>query len=241
MVRQSTPTLVWQEDDGGESVGPFIIRLDAPGRWQLQANGRAAGFYPTRTAARKAAADLHQRRGIRTRFFVSLAVAGVFLFGLVAALAGRTEPNPAYPPARAIADQFDQARLAVEAGELTIDQVAEQFPGIEGASFTHVGRIKLGLSGIFNGDCYGMVWQLGRQVGGVAVRSEYVTCQPDPSLIDQPDPPGLVAEPLRPAWKFALPDVERQQAWFIPVFAVCAGIFLTATFRATASLSALRR
>ena len=233
--------LVWQEDDEGDSSGPFIVRLEAPGRWQLQNKSRAAGFYPTRTAARKAAADLRRRRGLRRKFFVSLAVAGVFLLGLAAALAGRTEPNPAYPPARAIADQFDQARLAVESGALAIDQVGEQFPGIDGASFTHAGRIKLGLSGVFNGDCYGMVWRLGQQLGGVVVRSNFVTCQPDPSLIDQPDPPGLVAEPLRPAWKFALPDVDRQRAWFIPVFAICMGFFLTATFRTTALLSALRK
>lgn len=241
MVRQPTPTLAWQEDDDGESVGPFTIRLEAAGRWQLQANGRAAGFYPTKTAARKAAADLHRRRGIRRRLFVNLAVAGVFLLGLAAALAGRTEPNPAYPPARAIADQFDQARLAVEAGELDIDRVGERFDGIQGAAFTHGGRVKLGLTGVFDGDCFGMVWRLGQPVGGVVIRSDYVTCQPDPSLIDQPDPPGLVAEPLRPAWKFALPDVERQRAWFIPVFAVCAGICLAATFRTTALLFALRR
>ena len=233
--------LVWTETEERESAGPYVIRLEAPGRWQLEAKSRAAGFYPTRTAARKAAADLHRRHGLRRKLVVSLAVAGIFLLGLGAALAGRTEPNPAYPPARAIADQFDQARLTVEAGELSIDQVGEQFDGIQGASFTHGGRVKLGLAGIFAGDCYGMVWRLGRQLGGVVVRHDYVSCQPDPSLIDQPDPPGLVAEPLRPAWKFALPDVERQRAWFIPVFAVCAGFLLTATFRATALLVALRR
>jgi hypothetical protein len=241
MVRQPTSTLVWQEDSEGGSAGPFVVRLESPGRWQLLAKGRVAGFYPTKSAAHHAAADLQRRHGLKRRLFVSLAVAGVFLLGLAAALAGRTEPNPAYPPARAIADQFDQARLAVEAGELGIDQVGEQFDGIQGASFTHVGRIKLGLAGVFNGDCYGMVWRLGQQLGGVVVRSDFVTCQPDPSLIDQPDPPGLVAEPLRPAWKFALPDVDRQRAWFIPAFAVCAGFFLTATFRATALLFALRK
>lgn len=233
--------LVWHETEECETAGPYVIRLAAPGRWQLQAKSRAAGFYPTKTAARKAAADLHRRHGLRRKLVVTLTVAGVFLLGLGAALAGRTEPNPAYPPARAIADQLDQARLAVEAGELEIDQVGEQFDGIQGASFTHGGRIKLGLAGVFDGDCYGMVWRFGQSVGGVVIRSDYVTCQPDPSLIDQPDPPGLVAEPLRPAWKFALPDVDRQQAWFIPVFTVCAGVFLTATFRATALLFARRR
>ncbi len=176
--------LVWQEDDEGESAGPFIVRLEAPGRWQLQAKSRSAGFYPTRTAARKAAADLNRRHGLRRRLVLSLTVAGVFLLGLGAALAGRTEPNPAYPPARAIADQLDQARLVVEAGELDIDRVGEQFDGIQGASFTHGGRIKLGLTGVFDGDCYGIVWRLGQPVGGVVIRSDYVTCQPDPSLIN---------------------------------------------------------
>ena len=144
--------LVWHETEECETAGPYVICLDAPGRWRLQAKNRAAGFYPTRTAARKAAADLHRRYGLRRKLVVSLAVAGVFLLGLGAALAERTEPNPAYPPARAIADQLDQARQEVEAGEIDVDQVGELIDCIQGASFTHGGRTKLVFAGVFGGD-----------------------------------------------------------------------------------------
>ncbi len=238
MSRQPTPLLVWQEDDEGESAGAYTIRLDAPGRWQLIAGGRAVGFYPTRTAAEQAARGLHRRHGLRRRLVAYLVVAGVSLAVLAAAAMGRTEPNPEYPPARAVADRFDEARLAVETGQVDIDGVDQMFDGIEGSSFEHGGRLKLGLTGVFDGDCYGMTWRSGHRVGGVVKRSNYVTCQPDRSLIDQPDPPGLVAEPLHPSWKYTLPDPARTRAWFIPVVTISFGFFLVAAFRATALLFA---
>jgi len=241
MSRQPKLLLVWQEDEKGESAGPYTIRLEAPRRWQLLAKGRSVGFYETRTAARQAATGLQRRQGLRRRMFGYLVVAGVSLAGLGAAAVERTEPNPEYPPARAVADRFDQARLAVEAGQVVIEQVGQLFDGIEGGSFEHGGRLKLGLTGVFDGDCYAMTWRSGYPLGGVAVRSNYVTCQPDPSLIDQPDPPGLVAEPLQPSWKYALPDPVQTRVWFIPVVAIFFGLFLAAALRATGLLFALRR
>ena len=241
MSRQSMPLLVWREDEEGETAGPYTVRLEAPGRWQLLAKGRSVGFHQTRTAARQAATGLHRRHGLRRRLVGYLAVVGVSLAGLGAALVGRTEPNPEYPPARAVADRFDQARSAVEAGRVVIDQVGRLFDGIEGGSFEHGGRLKLGLTGVFDGDCYAMTWRSGYPLGGVAIRSNYVTCQPDPSLIDQPDPPGLVAEPLQPSWKYALPDPVQTRVWFIPVVALSFGLFMAAAFRATGLLFAIRR
>jgi hypothetical protein len=212
MSRESKPLLVWQEDEEGESAGPYTIRLEAPRRWQLLAKGRPVGFHETKTAARQAATGLHRRIGLKRQLVGYLVVAGVSLFGLGAALVGRTEPNPDYPPARAVADRFDQAKLAVETGRVVID-----------------------------GDCYAMTWRSGYPVGGVVIRSNYVTCKPDPSLIDQPDPPGLVAEPLRPSWKYALPDPERTRVWFIPVVAIFFGLFLATAFRAAGLLFAFRK
>jgi hypothetical protein len=241
MGRQPSPLLVWQENDEGENAGAYTIRLDAPSRWQLLARGRSVGFYPTRTAARQAATGLHRRHGLRRQLVGYLAVAGVSLAGLGSALVGRTEPNLEYPPARAIADRFDQARLAVETGEAVIDRVDQLFDGLEGGSFERGGRLKLGLTGVFDGACYGMTWLPGYPVDGVAMRSNYVTCRPDASLIDPPDPPGLVAEPLQPYWKKALPDPVRRRVWFIPVFAISFGFLLVAATRATVLLFALRR
>jgi hypothetical protein len=240
MSRESKPLLVWQEDEEGESAGPYTIRLEAPRRWQLLAKGRPVGFHETKTAARQAATGLHRRQDLRRRLIGYLMVAGVSLVGLGAALVGRTEPNPDYPPARAVADRFDQAKLAVERGRVVIEQVGQLFDGIEGGSFEHGGRLKLGLTGVFDGDCYAMTWRSGYPVGGVVIRSNYVTCKPDPSLIDQPDPPGLVAEPLRPSWKYALPDPERTRVWFIPVVAIFFGLFLATAFRAAGLLFAFR-
>lgn len=235
------PVLVWEEDEAGESAGPYVIRLEAPGRWQLLARGRSVGFHETKTAARQAATGLNRRHGLRRQLVGYLAVAGISLAGLGAAVAGRTEPNPDYPPARAVADRFDQARLAVEEGRVPIDQVDQLFDGIEGGSFEHGGRLKLGLTGVFEGACYAMTWRSGYPLGGVVVRSNYLTCRPDPSLIDQPDPPGLVAEPLQASWKYALPDPERTRVWFIPVVAISFGLFLATALRALGLLFALRR
>ncbi len=241
MSRRSTPVLAWQEDEGGESAGPYTIRLEAPRRWQLLVKGRSVGFHETKTAARQAATELNRRHGVKRQLVGYLVVAGVSLAGLGTALVARTEPNPQYPPARAIADRFDQARLAVEEGRVTIDQVDQMFDGIEGGSFEHGGRVKLGLTGVFDGACYAMTWRSGYPLGGVVVRSNYLTCQPDPSLIDQPDPPGLVAEPVRPSWKYALPDPVQTRVWFIPVVAIFFGLFLATALRAIGLLFALRR
>ncbi len=241
MRRHPRQLPAWQEKDEGESAGPYTIRLDAPGRWKLVARGRSIGFYPTRTAARQAATSMHQRHGLRRQFVAYLVVVGISLAGLVAALIGRTEPNPEYEPARAVADRFDQARLAVETGEAGIHQIDQMFDGIRGGSFEHGGRIKLGLAGVFDGDCYGLTWRSGYGVGGVVKRSNYVTCQPDANLIEQPNPPGLVAEPLRPAWEYTLPEPVQTRVWFIPVFTISFGFLLLATFRATGLLFALRR
>lgn len=240
MSRQPSGLLVWREDDAGERAGPFTIRMDAPGRWQLSARGRSVGFYPTRTGARQAAAVWRRRQGLRRRFIGHLLIAGLSLVALAAALASRTEPNPEYLPARAIADEFDRAQLAVETGEIGIDQVGQVFAGIEGASFEHAGLLKLGLAGVFGGDCYGMTWRSGQRVAGVVLRTDYLTCEPDASLIDQPDPPGLVAESMRPAWDFALPDPERNRVWFIPLVTIGVGGLVLATTRAAALVFALR-
>ncbi|MDR9451084.1 MAG: hypothetical protein RI637_07705, partial [Acidimicrobiia bacterium] len=159
MSRRSMPVLVWEEDEEGESAGPYVIRLEAPGRWQLLARGRSVGFHETKTAARQAATGLNRRHGLRRQLVGYLAVAGISLAGLGAAVAGRTEPNPDHPPARAVADRFDQARLAVEEGRVPVDQVDQLFEGIEGGSFEHGGRIKLGLTGVFEGACYAMTWR----------------------------------------------------------------------------------
>ncbi len=240
MSRQASGLLEWQADDTGESAGAYAIRLDAPGRWQLLARGRPVGFYPSRTAARQAARGLQRRQRLRRRLVPHLAVAVAALIGLGTAFVSRTEPHPAYPPARAVADRFDQARLSVEAGAVSIDQVGRAFDGIEGGSFEHDGLLKLGLTGVFEGDCYGMTWRSGFRVGGVVVRSNYVTCKPDRNLIDQPDPPGLLAEPLRPSWEFALPEPDRTRVWFIPMVTISFAAFLVAATRATALLFALR-
>ncbi|MGI9647016.1 MAG: hypothetical protein ACR2OI_00710 [Acidimicrobiia bacterium] len=151
-------------------------------------------------------------------------VAGVSLVLIGVALARRVEPNPDYPPARAVADRFDQAHLAVEAGQISIDQVDQSFEGVEGRSFEHLGS-RLGLAGVFDGDCYGMVWRSGRPVSGVVLRPVYTTCQPDSSLISQPDP---LVESLWPSWEDTLPDPERSPGWFIPLLTVATGLGLAA-------------
>ncbi len=240
MRRQASGLLEWHQDDTGESAGAYTIRLDAPGRWQLLARGRPVGLYPSRTAARQAARGLRRRQRLRRRLVPYLAVGVVALIGLGTAFASRTEPNPDHPPARAVADRFDEARLAVEAGAVSIEQVGQAFDGIEGGSFEHDGLLKLGLTGVFDGDCFGMTWRSGFRVGGVVMRRNYVTCQPDRSLIDQPDPPGLLAESLRPSWEFALPEPDRTRVWFIPVVAISFAALLVAATRATAVLFALR-
>lgn len=232
MSRRVTPFLVWEEDGDGERAGPYRIRLETQNRWQLMATDRSVEFYPTRTSARNAAAALHRRRDVRRRLVRYLVVGSVSLAVLLLALAARSEPNPEYPAARAVADRFDQAREAVEAGQVNIEQVGEAFEGLEGAAFEHRGVDKLGLAGIFEGDCYGMVWRSGSRPGGVVVRSNYLTCLPDATLIDQPDPPGLTAELMYPAWEYVLPDQERSPVWFLPVVIVSFGMFLGAVVRA---------
>ena len=160
MSRQSMPLLVWREDEEGETAGPYTVRLEAPVVGSL-AKGRVCRLPP----------DQDRRPTSGNRLALTTwppAPAGWRSRGcrrlsgrLGAALVGRTEPNPEYPPARGVADRFDQARSAVEAGRVVIDQVGRLFDGIEGGSFEHGGRLKLGLTGVFDGDCYAMTWRSG--------------------------------------------------------------------------------
>ena len=227
----SPPPRTWVESDDEERAGPFGIRLLEPGRWELTVEDRPAGEYSTRTGARNAARDLHRRRRKRRRLLWWTAVVVVSTVVMLTALALRTEPNPEYPAARAIADRLDAARAEVEAGAIEIDDVAGLYPPLQGASFEHGGLRKLGIAGVFGEDCYGMVWRPGLSPSGFVIRSEYVTCAPDPSLIDQPDPPGLTAEPMAPSWTFALPPVERSPVWFFPVFLVSFGVMFAGLVR----------
>ncbi len=233
MSRSAAPPLVWEQNQGAEHAGVYTIRLESPNRWQLTVSDRPTGIYSTRTAAANAAARLHRRLGFRRRLVRHLLFAGISLTVLLLALAQRTEPNPDYPPARAIADRFDAARLAVEAGEVDIEQVGTAFAGVAGGAFEHAGGARLGLAGIFDGRCYGLVWRPGFEPGGVAIRDNYVTCAPDSSLIVQPDTPGLVAEVMWPTWENVLPDQNRSPVWFLPVFIISFGVFFGSFVRAT--------
>jgi hypothetical protein len=204
-------------------------------------DGHSVGVYPTRTGARNAAADKHRRRGIRRRLARHLLVGTASLMALLLALAQRTEPNPEYPPARAQADLLDAARLAVASGELTIEEVGLEFAGLAGGSFEFLGRERLAVSGILAGDCYGLVWRPGFEPSGVAIRSDYVTCEPDASLINQPDPPGSTAEMMWPTWEDALPDQQRSPVWFLPTFVIAFGVFFGSFVRGTVLLLTIRR
>lgn len=228
---QSPAPRTWVELDDEERAGEYGIRLLEPGRWRLTVRDKPAGEYSTRTGARNAALDLHRRRSKRGRLLWSTTIVVISTVLMLTALAFRTEPNPDFPAARAIADQLDAARAAVEAGTIGIEEVAGSYPALDGASFEHGGLLKLGLAGVFDGDCYGMVWRPGLSPSGVVIRSEYVTCAPEPTLIDQPDPPGLTAEPMAPSWDFALPPQERSPVWFFPVFVVSFGVMFAGLVR----------
>ena len=233
-------SLVWETDDA-DRAGPYAIRLESAHQWRLEDDGTTVGIYPTNTAARNAAADLHRRRAIRRRLRRHLLIGTVSLLVLLLASSQRTEPNPDYPPARAQADRLDAARLAIEAGDLTIDQVGSTYQGLTGGSFEFLGRTRLGLAGIFEDDCYGLVWRPGFEPSGVAVRSNYLTCDPDVSLINQPDPPGLTAEIMWPSWEGALPDEERSPVWFLPTFIIAFAFFFRSLVRVTAVRLTFRR
>ncbi len=167
-------------------------------------------------------------------------MSGVASVVLVVALPRQSEPNPEYPPTRAVADRFDQAQSAVEAGEVSIDEVDQVFDGLAGSSFEHRGLRKLALAGVLDGDCYGMVWRSGFHPS-VVYRSDYVTCEPDSSIIDQPDPRGLTPIAMAPSWEYALPASDRTPVWFIPVVAIFGAVLLGASTRAATLVVELRR
>lgn len=241
MSRPVAPPLVWETDDDADRAGPYAVRLESAHQWKLEDDGTTVGTYPTNTAARNAASNLHQNRRVRQRLRRHLLVGAISLLVLLLAATQRIEPNRDYPPARAQADRLDAARLAVEVGDLSIDEVGSAYEGLTGGSFEFLGRSRLGLTGILEGDCYGLVWRPGFEPGGFAVRSNYVTCDPDASLINQPDPPGLTAELMWPTWEDALPDEDRSPVWFLPVFILTFGLAFGAFTRAITLLLTFRR
>ena len=235
------PPLVWEKDDGADRAGPYAIRLEAPNQWRLDDGDGTVGILPTNTAARNAAAKLHRNQGARRRLWRHLVVGAVSLVVLLLAASQRIEPNPDYPPARAQADRLDAARLAVEADEVSIGQVGSIYEGLAGGSFEVLGQSRLGLAGVFEGDCYGLTWRPELEPSGFAVRSNYVTCEPDASIINQPDPPGLTAEMMWPTWEDVLPDEDRSPVWFLPVFILTFGLAFGAFTRVTTLLLTFRR
>ncbi|MBU1865267.1 MAG: hypothetical protein KKE89_02535 [Actinobacteria bacterium] len=192
--------------------------------WELRADGRLISAHRTFSKAVDAAGshdrDRRRNRAVVQRIVV-VALAGVLL---IPVLTKREVDNPAYPPARALADRMEAAYRAVDGGMADIESFDAAADGFSGAVF-EVSRAGVTadynvLAGRNESDCYLIRW-VRFEVPFVARLLPRYECVPgQPMLNFSPSAYEAIAVNLatnRPLeWQPVLPDPIDLAPWFFP-------------------------